>query len=571
MKPYRKQFIIGPIFKLIEAILELLIPTLMVYVIDIGVKHHDQIYVLKMGGVMLLIAAVGLLSAYVCQYEASIASQGFGTLVRNAMYRHIESLSHAELDRFGVSSLVNRITNDVNVMQQAVAMFIRLIIRTPFICIGSLVMSMLLDLKLSVIIMLTMPIFAVILYFVMSHSIPLYKTVQKKMDSLALILRENLSGVRVIRAFARTGHEKEKFDGANDDYTAMAVRAGKISAILNPATVVILNFAAIAIIWFGGIRVSQGQMTQGEIVAFINYISYIIQALIMLANLIILFTRASASSARVAEVFETESSVKNNESEKHEESDSCFAAEFKNVSFKYNQDSETALRNINFKLRKGETLGIIGGTGSGKTTLVNLIPRFYDVTGGAVFVNGKDVRSYKIQDLRRKIGTVLQKAVLFTGTVSENIRQARKDASGDEVKKAAETAQASEFIEKMPKGYDTLITRGGSNLSGGQKQRLNIARALLQNPEVLILDDSSSALDYMTDLKLRSALKNSTRQMSVIIVSQRVSSVQDADSILVLDDGEQVGYGTHEKLLESCEVYREICSSQLSSEEAQRA
>ena len=448
-------------------------------------------------------------------------------------------------------------------------MLIRLVIRAPFICIGSLVMAMLLDFKLSMIILLSFPLFVGAIYIIMSKTIPLYKKVQGKLDQYITVIRENLSGVRVIRAFSKTAYERERFGESNTDYVETAVHVGKISALLNPITMLIMNFAIIAILWFGGIRIDEGYMTQGEIVAFINYISYMITALIVVANLIILFTRAAASGARVNEVLDTQATVLDNEKQNHPSGNPNNVIEFQNVTFAYGDVSVPALEDITFCLRKGETLGIIGSTGSGKSTLVHLISRFYDVTSGQVLFAGKDVRNYPQKVLRDKIGMALQKTELFSGTISENIRLGKENATDDEVRHAAQAAQAMEFIENMPKAFDTYVERGGANLSGGQKQRLNIARALVREPELLILDDSSSALDYATDAALRKELKRFTKEngMSTIIVSQRISSVRDADKILVLDDGKISGIGTHAELLENCAVYREICDSQNTEKE----
>lgn len=570
MRPYLKQFIIGPIFKLAEAILELLIPTMMVYVIDIGVKNGDIGYVLKMGAVMLVIVCVGLCCALVCQYSASIASQGFGTRLRNFLFEHVSGFSFRETDSFGDATLINRIVNDVNVLQQAVAMMIRLIIRAPFICIGSLVMAMFLDFKLSLIILASFPVFAAAIYFIMSRTIPLYRKVQEKLDRYIDIIRENLSGVRVIRAFSKTQYEKKRFENANDDYVKTAVRVGKISALLNPLTMLIMDFAIIAILWFGGIRIDSGLMTQGEIIAFINYISYMITALIVVANLIVLFTKASASAARVNEVIAACSTLEDGDEAFDEDTSGKGGnvVEFRKVSFTYEGAEMPALDDISFTLKPGETLGIIGSTGSGKTTLIQLISRFYDVSAGEVLFDGKNVRSYKQKALREQIGIALQKAELFTGTVAENIRLGKRDASDDEVREAARAAQALDFISAMPKGFETKIERGGVNVSGGQKQRLNVARALVRNPRLLILDDSSSALDYATEAALRKELKSfaDNNKTSVILVSQRISAVKSADKILVLDDGKLVGYAGHDELMKNCAVYLEICRSQNAEE-----
>lgn len=571
LRPYKKQLVIGPFFKLVEAILELLIPMMMVYVIDVGVKNNDKPYVIGMGFIMLGISAVGLCCALVCQYSASVASQGFGTNLRNYLYAHLNSFSLKESDKFGTSSLVNRFVNDVNVLQQAVAMLIRLVIRAPFICIGSLVMAMVLDFKLSMIILLSFPLFVAAIYIIMSKTIPLYKKVQGKLDRYITVIRENLSGVRVIRAFSKSKYERVRFEKSNLDYVDTAIHVGKISALLNPITMLIMNFAIIAILWFGGVRIDEGYMTQGEIVAFINYISYMIAALIVVANLIILFTKAAASASRVNEVLDTQATVLDDETKDYPAGSTDDVVEFRSVTFAYGDVTVPALDNISFHLKRGETLGVIGSTGSGKSTLVHLIPRFYDVTSGQVLFGGKDVRSYPQKQLRDKIGVALQKTELFSGTISDNIRLGKEDATDDEIRHAAYAAQAMEFIENMPKAFDTYVERGGVNLSGGQKQRLNIARALVREPELLILDDSSSALDYATDAALRKELNRFTREngMSTIIVSQRISSVRNADKILVLDDGETAGFGTHAELLANCAVYQEICDSQNTEKEGE--
>lgn len=560
LKPYRLQLAIGPVFKLGEAILEILIPTLMAALIDNGINKGDTAYVLRLGVLMLITATCGVLFAYVCQYSASVASQGFGTDVRGAMYRKISSLSHSQLDRFSTASLINRITLDVNQLQGAVAMLIRLVIRAPFLCIGGLVMAMILDLKLSIILMIVIVLFVVLLFLVMFRAVPLYNSVQKKLDSLTLILREHLSGVRVIRAFARTDAERERFDAANTDFADTAIRVGRIAALTNPATTLLMNAAIIAIIWFGGIRVNIGSLTQGEVIAYINYITLILNAMIVVANLVILYTKAYASAKRVSEVLDTEPDL----------ADGAGAAlhadgakiEFKNVSLRYTDGADNALDNINLSISRGETIGIIGVTGSGKSSLASLIPRFYDAQTGTVSVDGADVKSYPLSELRAKIGIVQQRAVLFSGSVRENMQMGKPDATDAEIREALELAQAAEFVDKLPLGLDTHISQSGSNLSGGQKQRLTIARALVKKPEILILDDSSSALDFRTDALLRKAIAGLGGGMTVIIISQRVNTVRGTDRIVVMDDGRIAACAPHDKLLRSCEIYREICTSQ---------
>lgn len=560
LRPYRLQLTVGPFFKLSEAVLEILTPTLMALLIDNGVNTGDKSYIIRMGIIMLVIATCGVLFAYICQYSASIASQGFGTDVRNALFKKIGTFSFAELDRFGAPSLINRVTGDVNQLQSAVAMLIRLVIRAPFLCIGGLVMAMAIDLKLSIIFMIVIPLFIFVLFLVMFKAVPLYTMVQKKLDALTLVLRENLSGVRVIRAFAGVKRERERFKESNDDYYLTAVRVGRIAALTNPATTIIMNFAAIAVIYFGGIRVNTGHLTQGEVIAFINYITQILNAMIVVANLVVLYTKAYASAKRVSEVLSADTSIKYGKTSLS--SAGSTAVEFKNVSFTYARSRVAAVDKLNLAVKTGETIGIIGGTGSGKTTLAGLIPRFYDATEGEVKINGIDVRDYSEEALRDTVAIVQQREMLFSGTIAENLRMAKPDASYDEMRGALEASQAAEFVDKLENGVETYVTQGGNNLSGGQKQRLTIARALIKKSPILILDDSASALDYATDASLRRAIKESTDGQTVIIISQRVSSVKDADRIIVMDDGETVGIGTHAELLKNCEIYREICLSQ---------
>lgn len=567
LKPYRVQLTVGPFFKLSEAVLEILTPTLMALLIDNGVNAGDRGYVIRMGILMLIIATCGVLFAYICQYSASIASQGFGTDVRNALFKKIGTFSFAELDRFGAPSLINRVTGDVNQLQSAVAMLIRLVIRAPFLCIGGLIMAMAIDLKLSVILMIVIPLFILVLFLVMFKAVPLYTSVQKKLDTLTLVLRENLSGVRVIRAFAGVKRERERFKEKNSDYSVTAIRVGRIAALTNPATTIIMNLAAIAVIYFGGIRVNTGNLTQGEVIAFINYITQILNAMIVVANLVVLYTKAYASAKRVSEVLSVQTSIEYGERTAGEASDN--AVEFKNVSFTYARSRVPAVNGLNFAVKTGETVGIIGGTGSGKTTLAGLIPRFYDATEGTVLLNGEDVRSYNEEALRNTVSIVQQRETLFSGTIADNLRMAKPDASDEEMRLSLDTAQASEFVNRLEKGVDTYVSQGGNNLSGGQKQRLTIARALIKNSPILILDDSASALDYATDADLRRAIRENTSNQTVIIISQRVNSVKDADRIAVMDDGEIAGIGTHSELIKTCEIYREICLSQEQTEEGE--
>ena len=560
LKPYRLQLIIGPFFKLSEAVLEILIPTFMAMLIDNGINKGDGDYVVRMGIFMFIVATCGVIFALICQFSASIASQGFGTDVRNALFKKIGTLSFSQIDKLGTSSLINRITGDVNQLQGAVAMLIRLVIRAPFLCIGGLVMAIAIDLKLSIIFMIVIPLFILVLFLVMFKAVPLYKSVQTKLDKLTLVLRENLSGVRVIRAFAGVRREKKRFDDKNDDYARTAIRVGRIAALTNPLTTIIMNLAAIAVIYFGGIRVNTGNLTQGEVIAFINYITQILNAMIVLANLVVLYTKAYASALRVSEVLAEEPEI--TYGDKKFNADNNTAIEFKNVSLRYGGSRAAAIENINLAVRKGETLGIIGGTGSGKTTLVSLIPRFYDATGGAVTLGGVDIKELAESEIRENVAIVQQRANLFSGTIKENLRIAKADATDEEMRLAAETAQATEFIDRLEKGFDTYVSQSGNNLSGGQKQRLTIARALVKNAPILILDDSASALDFATDAALRKAIKENTASQTVIIVSQRVNTVKNADRIVCMDDGEIVGIGTHRELIKTCDIYHEICVSQ---------
>lgn len=564
MKDYKKEAILGPIFKLIEAILELFVPIVMAKIIDVGVRNSNISYIFKMGGILILLGVSGLGFALICQYYASVASQGVGTSIRSALFKHINKLSHTEIDKIGAPTLITRLTNDVNQIQTGVAMIIRLGSRAPFIIIGSTIMAIALDLKLSIIFIVTTPLIALVIYFVMSKSLPLYKIIQNKLDNISLITRENLEGTRVIKAFSKEESEKLRFKDASNDLSGTSINVGKISALLNPITYIIMNLSIVAILWFGGIRVNSGSLTQGEVIAFVNYITQILLALIVFAQLIVTLTKASTSATRVSEILEIKSTIveKDNIKTHSSKSEAAFI-EFKNVFFSYADSNEYSLSNISLTINKNETIGIIGGTGSGKSTLVNLIPRFYDATKGQVLINGTDVKDYTLNRLRSMIGIVPQKAVLFKGTLMENLKWGKKYATIDEIETALEISQSSSFVQAFPEKYDTNILQSSKNLSGGQKQRLTIARALVSNPEILILDDSSSALDFATDASLRKALKEKVKNTTVIMVSQRASSIKNADKIIVLDNGEIVGIGKHDYLINNCEVYKEICSSQL--------
>ncbi|MDB1946996.1 ABC transporter ATP-binding protein [Clostridium tertium] len=564
MKDYKKEAILGPIFKLIEAILELFVPIVMAKIIDVGVRNSNISYIFKMGGILILLGVSGLGFALICQYYASVASQGVGTSIRSALFKHINKLSHTEIDKIGAPTLITRLTNDVNQIQTGVAMIIRLGSRAPFIIIGSTIMAIALDLKLSIIFIVTTPLIALVIYFVMSKSLPLYKIIQNKLDNISLITRENLEGTRVIKAFSKEESEKLRFKDASNDLSDTSINVGKISALLNPITYIIMNLSIVAILWFGGIRVNSGSLTQGEVIAFVNYITQILLALIVFAQLVVILTKASTSATRVSEILEIKSTIveKDNIKTHSSKSEAAFI-EFKNVFFSYADSNEYSLSNISLTINKNETIGIIGGTGSGKSTLVNLIPRFYDATKGQVLINGTDVKDYTLNRLRSMIGIVPQKAVLFKGTLMENLKWGKKYATIDEIETALEISQSSSFVQAFPEKYDTNILQSSKNLSGGQKQRLTIARALVSNPEILILDDSSSALDFATDASLRKALKEKVKNTTVIMVSQRASSIKNADKIIVLDNGEIVGIGKHDYLINNCEVYKEICSSQL--------
>lgn len=564
LKPYKYLSILGASAKLTEAILELFLPFLMAKVIDYGVAAGDKAYILNLGGLMLATAILGILFALACQYSASFVSQGVGTDIRNALFEHISTFSNAELDKFGTASLINRITSDVNQVQLAVAMLIRLVIRAPFLCIGGLIMAFTIDFHLSVILILVLPVFILILTIIMRKNVPVYRIVQKKLDQIGLVIRENLSGVRVIRAFARTDYEREKFANRNQEYMDNAMRVGKLSALLNPLTNLVLNFSIGAILWFGGIRVDTGSMSTGEVIAFVGYVTQILAALIVISNLVVIYTKAFASVGRIIEVFKTMPSIINVPVIKkdNDTKDSEYILEFQEVSMSYEPGGAFNIEHISFRIKAGEMVGIIGGTGSGKSTIVNLIPRFYDVSQGRILVEGKDVREYELFELRKKIGVVPQKSVLFSGTIAENIRWGKADATDAEVQQAAEIAQAAEFIKLMPDGYESKIQKGGVNVSGGQRQRLTIARALVRKPSILILDDSFNALDFATDAALRKSLKESTKDMTTLIVTQRASTIRNADQIIVLSEGVIAGIGKHEVLINTCQIYKEICESQ---------
>lgn len=564
---YKKECVVGPLFKFLEACFELFVPLVMAGIIDVGIKNGDTAYICKMGGVMVALGLLGLACSLTAQYFAAKASMGFGTALRGALFRHVGGLSCAELDEIGAPSLITRLTGDINQAQSGVNLGLRLFLRSPFIVVGAIVMAFFVDAKLAMIFLVAAPMIGAVIWFVMAKCLPYYKRIQACMDKVSLLVRENLTGVRVIRAFSKQSGERAAFEQTCETLMNEQVTAGKIAALLNPATYVVVNLAVIAIVQGGGFRVDAGDLTQGEVIALVNYMSQILLALVALANLIVVFTKASASAARINDVFAIFPTV--TESGKTAEPLSgAPRVRFENVSFAYKNAEAESLSGIDFAVPAGATVGVIGGTGSGKTTLVNLLSRFYDATKGRVLIDGVDVRDYPFAVLRRKIGVVPQKAVLFKGTIRDNMRWAKADASDAEIWNALKTAQGEEFVSTKPEKLDTLIAQGGRNLSGGQRQRLTIARALVGSPDILILDDSASALDFATDAKLRKAIKNDVKGATVFLVSQRISTVRGADFIVVLDDGKAVGIGAHDDLFENCPVYREICLSQLEKEEA---
>lgn len=568
LKKYRFQVIAGPVFKLIEAIFELIVPLVMADMIDVGVAQGDIGYIWQRGGVLLLLGVVGLASSLTCQTLASRASQGVGTDLRRELFHHINTLSYRELDHFGTPSLITRMTGDINQMQTAVAMLIRLVVRAPFLVIGAVVMAMRIDLQLSLVFLAIVPLLSLALYVVMSRSVPFYKLIQRKLDRVSLITRENLSGARVVRAFRKQEEEERRFEGACVDLAENAIHIGKLSAVLSPFSFVIMNIGMIAILWFGGIRVNVGSLTQGEVVAFINYMTQILIALVVVANLVVIFTKAAASAARINEVFDTKPSIVEQTQVPVTPVAGAAKVSFCNVNFRYYQGAALALKDVNMDVPAGSLIGVIGGTGSGKSTLVSMIPRLYDVSDGQVMLDGVDVRNYPLSQLHDKVGMVPQGNLLFSGTIRENLRWRKPNATDEELWAALKDAQAESFVTALPDRLDSRVEQGGKNFSGGQKQRLTIARALVGEPEILILDDCSSALDYATDAALRKSLRRRAEHATVFMVSQRVSTVRGCDRILVMEDGEIVGSGTHAQLLESCPTYQEICMSQMNAEEA---
>lgn len=559
LKPYTCYLILGPFFKLLEAVFELIVPAVMAKIIDNGVANRDTAYVGWMCGLIVLLGICGLGFALTCQYFASKCAFAYGTDLRGALYRHINTLSHTELDRLGSATLINRMTNDVNASQQGVNMAIRLGTRAPFLVIGAIIMTLLIDWQLALVFLIIAPILGFVLYAVLTRTIPMYTRNQQKLDVIARHTGESLDGVRVIRAFSKQKQETARFAEECGDLERSMLAAGRISVILNPATFLIMNLGIAAVLWFGCGQVDAGRLTQGDLIRFTNYMTQILLAGVQLANLIQILTKAQASSLRVAQVLETPSSMQDGTEipQAHAE-----GIRFEHVSFAYEGAGHPTLEDISFTLMRGQTLGIIGGTGSGKSTLAALIQRCYDATTGTVHVFGRDVRDYSQRALNAAIGTVPQKAVLFSGTIEDNLRWADADATPEQMRSAIEIAQAAEFVDGLQYGLKTRLVQGGRNLSGGQKQRLTIARALVGEPDMLILDDSMSALDYATDAALREALASRCKGMTTVVISQRATSLRHADLILVLEDGRCVGQGTHDALLETCEVYRDIFESQ---------
>lgn len=572
MKDYKKESILGPLFKMLEASFELFVPLVVARMVDVGIHNRDVGYVMKMGGLLVLLGVIGLACSLTAQYFAAKASVGAATSLRNDLFAHIGSLSYAEIDTVGTSTLITRMTSDINQVQNGVNMTLRLLLRSPFVVFGAMIMAFTVDVRTAMVFAVTIPVLCIVVFGILLVSMPLYKKVQRQLDRVLLTTRENLLGVRVIRAFNRQKNETVAFEEENSLLVKIQVFVGKISALLNPVTYVIINLAIVAVVWTGGRQVDAGVISQGKVIALVNYMSQILAELIKMANLIILISKAMACMNRVDSVFQVKSSIE----------DGSFAGvggeapsrvpmvEFDHMDFVYAGAKEPALEDITFRAEPGETIGIIGGTGSGKSTLVNMIPRFYEATRGRVAVNGRDVREYTQNGLRSRIGVVPQRAVLFKGTLRDNMRWGRADASDEDIYRALDMAQAREFVDQKGEGLELWISQEGKNLSGGQRQRLTIARALVRKPDILILDDSASALDFATDARLRSAIRRGTGSMTVFIVSQRAASIKQADRILVLDDGRIAGQGTHRELLRDCSVYREICLSQLSKEEVER-
>ena len=573
MKGYEKECILGPLFKLLEAGFDLTVPVVTAAIIDYGIASQDREYIIRFGGVLILLAVIGLICSITAQYFAAKAAVGFAARLRHALFAHIESLSFAEIDQVGTSTLITRMTSDINQVQSGVNMALRLFLRSPFIVFGAMICAFFYDAKAALVFVVVIPLLAFVIFGIMGVSMPLYKKVQGALDKVLGSTRENLTGVRVIRAFHREREEEEEFCTENDFLAKAQLFVGKISALTNPVTYVMINLALVALLWIGGVRIDAGTLSQGQIIALINYLSQILVELVKLANTIVLSNKALACANRIESVMEIHSSLEFTGQEANglqAEGSTRGQVIFENVSLRYQGALEPSIEKVTFAAEKGQTIGIIGGTGSGKSTLVHLIPRFYDATEGCVKVDGRDVRSYGLEELRSKIGIVMQKAVLFQGTIRDNLLWGNENASEEELKEALELSQAAEFVEKKENGMQSFVEQGGRNLSGGQRQRLTIARALVRKPEILIFDDSTSALDYATDAKLRSGLKGLSYSPTIFMVSQRTSSIRHADKIIVLEDGEVIGMGTHDELLENCQVYKEIHQSQYQGEKERK-
>lgn len=566
LKPYRLSIVLVIIFTFVQALSELFLPTLMAYIVDIGIVNGDIQYILKIGAVMILIALLSTISVIVASYLSAKVAAGFSKILREKVFSKVEGFSLSEFDQIGTSSLITRTTNDIMQIERVTLMMMRMMLRAPMLFIGGIIMAISRDAKLSLLIVFIIPILLVSIFIIMRKAMPLFKVMQKKIDRLNQVVREHLTGLRVIRAFNRIAHESKRFNIANMDLRDTAIRAGRIISSLMPIMMFIMNISIIALVWFGSIRIDNGNMQVGDLMALIQYIMQILFSLIMLSMIFIMIPRASVSAGRINEVLDIDPDIIDGR-ENLQGNDKRGYLEFKNVSFGYADAEELVIEDVSFDTRPGEVTAIIGGTGSGKSTLIKLIPRFYDVKKGSILVDDVDIRRMSQGQLRSKIGFVPQKAVLFSGTIAENIRYGKEDATDEEVQHAAKVAQAIEFISTLDEGFDSIVAQGGANFSGGQKQRLAIARALVRRPEIYVFDDSFSALDFKTDAKLRSALKEETKDSTIIIVAQRVSTIMNADRIIVLDEGKVAGIGEHKDLLKKCEVYKEIVSSQLSEEE----
>lgn len=566
LKPYRKEAVLAPLFKMFEAVLELLVPLVMAAIIDTGIPKKDTGYIFLMCGILVALGIVGLIAAVTAQYFSAKAAVGFAAGVRKALFSHLQTLSYKEIDTLGTSTMITRMTGDVNLMQTGVNMTLRLLLRSPFVVLGAMIMAFVIDPTSALIFLVIIPLLYVVVWLIMRITLPRYKNVQKMVDGVLLKTRENLSGVRVIRAFNKQDDEQAEFNHKNEELTDYQCHVGGISALMNPLTYVIVNLGIVVLIYVGAIRVDVGIITQGMVVALINYMSQILTELVKFANLVVTITKALAGAKRVSDVFDLQSSQVSKNRTQGEETDEIIR--FENVGIQYYSEAQPALSSVSFSVKAGQTIGILGGTGSGKSSLINLIPRFYDATQGKVLYRGIDVQEYDTEVLRKQIGIVPQKAVLFRGTIRDNLMWGNQNATDEELWQALKTAQAEDFVRKKEHGLDEFVEQGGRNFSGGQRQRLTIARALVRKPEILILDDSASALDYATEASLRIALKQLEFHPTTFIVSQRASSVRHADLILVLDDGEVVGMGRHEELISSCEVYQEIYYSQFEREES---